>query len=581
MLTSNQLSSLKATDLPEYVPQSRSGRLWWLSGALVAGVAMLLFAVTRFGKFQNEDVTLLAQLVGNKRSIGDTLGFFSSSWGLEGLYYAPLPRLMFYFEYKFFQNDPTGWHLIGAALHSLTAALVWGLAWRLTRRPALALCAGLIFAVLPSHVPVVAQVSNGADLLVAIFCLASAICFITARQGRSGRLTTHRSGVSQEATLNRPTSPAPARRSSSTVGPYLLAVLFFGLALLCKQEAIALPLVLLIYDFVTGGLNRILHHESETEPESQPGEGVLGYYLPFLSLVVLYLILNYAVLGGLNAYAPLAGQKTDLAEFLRGNLRFLVEPFSLGGTDGLILLAALGAFLALTGVQEWEAWRLNHPAAARPAVRETPKTSPARRYEDDDELDNPASNPLDTVDSSYRAGATLSTPPSGQGTTGANGLTQPVLDELGPEAEKRIWLPSRLMQDTLDAHPLPEAQAETAPARPSYWTLRAAGYGFLWTGAFLLPFVLTVASQRTLYPASIGYALFLAAALAPFGASTVHAAPDQKRARMLFGRFELSFWLRSAAILAVFLVYFATTFARIEEWNRASRPVGLLLGLFF
>jgi hypothetical protein len=513
LLTSNQFSNTRTNSLPEYLPQSSWGRRWWLAGPFVALIAMLLFGLTRFGQFQGIDLTMLAQLRGNKRTIGDTLGFFFSDWGLEGRYYAPLPRLFFYLEYRFFVLNPVGWHLVSAALHAISTTLVWGLAWRLTRRPALALCAGLFFAVMPVHVQVVAQPTGQAELLATIYCLASALTFVVARQ-----------------------QPEKARVY------YLISLVCYFLALLCKQTAIALPLALLVYDFVTGGLDRILHQESQAEQETNQ-QGMLSalvrYHAPFFGLLALYLALHFVLLGGLSVFLPTGLQRGELGDFLRGNLRQLVSPFALGGTDGLIMLAALGAFLTLTGVQEWEIWRINNwhvLSSAKP----TPKPASRASLEPDDEMDE-----LYTANGVQ---STLSEAPNH-----FNSLTS------ASTATKK------------------PAEDIVTVERPAYWTLRVAGYGFLWAGVFLLPFVVVLPNPHTLYLASVGFALFLAAALAPFGSAGV-AQPNQRHARSLFGFFELSFWLRLGAILAVVLIAFATSVNNIDGWNTASKAFQALLG---
>lgn len=541
MLTSNQLSNNTATrDLPEYVPQSRLGRWWWLAGPLVALVALVLFALTRFGHFQGEDFTLLNQLRGNKRTIGDTLGFFVSDWGLEGKYYAPLPRLAFYLEYRFFTINAAGWHLFSAALHAIASALVWGLAWRLTRRPALALCAGLFFAVMPVHATVVSQPAAQADLWATIFCLGAAIAFVAARQ-----------------------QPEKARLY------YFGALGLYFLALLCKQTALALPFALLAYDFITGGLDRILHQETLAELEADqqdPLNRFLLYHAPFFVLLLLYIALNTALLGGLGVFFPTGDQQTQLGEFLRGNLRSLAAPFGLGGTDGLILLAALGAFLALTGVQEWEAWRLNNPQKTAPEgeAPATPKKPARPRYLDpeDDEMDD-----------------LYVSPPTPE--VAAMSEEQPVLAAIS-EAPTLLDSSSPAPPPAPPATPpeeTPAAGKDPGAGHPSYWTLRTAGYGFLWTGLFLLPWILVVANNRTLYLPSVGFAIFLAAALAPFGASSVRMS-NWKEARSLFGAFELSFWLRLGAIVAVVVIYFAASVNNIDEWNAASRIFAMLTAGF-
>ncbi len=582
---------MTASDLSEssQVPPSRETKIqnqpvtnlsqpgqWW-PGLLVAGVALLLFALTRFGNFQAEDFTLLGQLRGNKQTIGDTLGFFFSDWGLDGKFYSPLARLLFYFEYKFFQTNAAYWHLISALLHTGTAVLVWLLVKRLLHREWVALIAGLFFAVLPVHVNVVAQIAGQADLLATLFCLAAAISFVSARQHSGAQFTTTGTGQA-----------------------YWLAVIFYGLALLCRQEAVALPLALLAYDFVTGGLDRILHQETEIEEETDQkaaSSHLLGYYLPFLGLVVVYLLLNFGVLGGLSAYLPPANAqvsstpantrpftgsasavapRNDLGISLRGNLRMLTQPFSLGGTDGLILLAALAAFLALTGVQEWEAWLINNPLALKTRPVRTTNHA-AHSAEDDDELTDLPVNPLDTIQNGTAPPepALLETPVEHRGQAQDQPANFYPTDEVIEDAGTQI-VPAIESPAILPVVVAPGAIADETPlpvliARPAYWTLRIIAFGFMWTAAFILPFILGLPTDRTIYVASVGFAIFLAAALTPFGMGIVDKAVDRSQARALFGPFELSFILRVVAIAAVFVVYFATSVQAIDEWNKTTK----------
>ena len=605
---------------PQILETPRPVRLNWWAGLLVAGIAMLLFALTRFGNFQGDDFTLLGQLTDTKRTLGSTLGFFGSDWGLIGKFYAPLPRLFFFVEYALFQSNAASWHLISATIHAANAGLVWWLVSRLLNRPGVAIIAGLFFAVQPLHVNIVAQISGQADLLATFFCLISAISFITARQ----RALAHN----------------PAANSAQLF--YWLSVGFYLLALLCKQEAIALPLALLGFDFVTGGLDRILHQENEIEEENDQksaSTGLLGYYAPFFGLVVVYLVLNFVVLGGLSAFTTTPGDPsiattpvdydipsttpgTDIGSVLRGNLRMLANPFSLGGTDGLIMLVALGAFLALTGIQEWEAWLLSHPIPLRKTV-----TEPTRPAEDDDDelVDLPElpANPLDTLENPFVPAAlpeetqfagvpesyTQAKPPAEAPeqtpwqapkqaplTEWASDQTPELVPERAIEPTPApdidyvsvlaAMTPTSSSNSSTEITPVPVVEAPVITpvkpvGRPVYRTLRMVAYGFLWTAAFVLPFVTVQPSLGVLYLASVGFSIFLAAGLTPFGQTIVDKTVDRNEVRSLFGVFELSFWLRTIAIVSVFMIYFTSAVSAIDSWNTTSKSVtGLVKQLF-
>ncbi len=580
MLNTSNLAEIKTRQTPEYVPQSWLGRYWWVAGVVVAGVAALLLSLTRFGYFLNEDFTLINQYTGNQSA--GPLGYFTRDWGLDGLFYAPLPRFFFWLEYQLFHQTAYGWHVFSTLLHTACAVLVWLLAWRLTRRPALALVAGLFFAALPAHVPVVGQISAQADLWAALFCLASAVTFLYARQTPPFRRET---GAVRDS-----------RRSNRF---YILSIVFYGLALLSKQEANALPLALLAFDFVTGGVDRLRGQTNSQEAASDrtgtTGSHLLGFYAPYLALLVLYLLLHLAVLGGLGIYTTgIVGQGTGLPDFLRNNARTLAQPFALGGTDGLIQIAALLAFLCLTGVQEWEAWKVNNPDQAQVVSREKAARLDAPFIEDDDEMDDPAFevNPPE-AEAVHKAETVMETPQkleTARVRPPEPVITRPANDEWeldDPNAvlanEAPVEPPPPLAGEDPEVAPVTAEPAGTIQAgetRPPYWTLRAAAFGFLWTGAFLLPFVMQKMTNGPLYLASAGFVLFLAASLAPFGAASVHRAADKKQARTLFGHFELSFWLRVAAITVLTCVYFATTVGSVTDWNATTRPVGALLKFF-
>lgn len=587
MLNTSNLAPTKPRPTPEYVPQSWLGRYWWLAGVVVAVVAALLLSLTRFAFFLNEDFTLINQYVGGQSA--GPLGYLGRDWGLDGHFYAPLPRLFFWLEYQLFHQNAYGWHLFSTLLHTVCAVLVWLLAWQLTRRPALALIAGLFFAALPAHVPVVGQISAQADLWAALFCLASAVAFLAARQ-------TSLTNIQTQTTVE----TVQAGRSNRF---YVVSIVFYGLALLSKQEAIALPLALLAFDFVTGGLDRLRHQANPQEVASDQagttGSHLLGYYAPYLALLVVYLLIHFAWLGGLGIYTTGAvGPGTGLMDFLKDNLRSLATPFALGGTDGLIQIAALIAFLCLTGVQEWEAWQLNNPTHAQAIAATKTARLNAPYIEKDDELDDPTATP--PVETSPAGPPTTVEPPQN---------LEPAPTPTLPSQPRRV--PVRPVDDdwelddpnsvlahedpSLPVPPLAGEDAKVAPAsagsngivqaeaaqagetRPPYWTLRAAGFGFLWTVAFLLPFLAQKMTNGPLYLASAGFILFLAASLAPFGTATVHRATDKKQARSLFGHFELSYWLRVAAIVVLVGVYFATTVGNIADWNATTKPVGEIL----
>jgi len=318
--------------------KSRSKRRFlWFGPGLVLIAAGLLYSTTRQGYFLADDFIILNQLHFKQTNLTDNLTWFGRDWGVGVNFYRPWVRLGYFFEYALFGDKAAGWHLFSAGLHACNSLLVWLLAWLLVRRAGVALVAGLVFALQPVHTEPVAWISGQADLWASGFVLASVCAFIAMRQ------------------LEKQKRPHLLM--------YLLAGLCFVMALFSKESAIALPVVLLAYDFVRGGLDRLLNNsEGGSEADKVADGGSLGrlllYQTPFWLLLIGYFGLRLVLFNGLGGYTTEAGQSPDFGLFLRVNLRWLAYPFGLGGTDGLILVVALGAFLALAGVQEWEYFRL-------------------------------------------------------------------------------------------------------------------------------------------------------------------------------------------------------------------------------
>ena len=152
----------------------RAGRAALFSGAAVFLAALLLFAPTVAHDFVWDDRSILlpniARLEGS--SLGEVLAsdFFRESQEHGPFdYWRPLVVLSHAAERSLFGDRPAGYHAVNVLLHALASLLVFLLGLRALGRPALALAAGLLFAVHPAHVEVVAWVSGRSDLLLGLF----------------------------------------------------------------------------------------------------------------------------------------------------------------------------------------------------------------------------------------------------------------------------------------------------------------------------------------------------------------------------------------------------------------------------
>lgn len=203
-------------------------------------------------------------------------------------YYRPVFLALSTLYYQVVGGDPAGWHVASMALAGLIGALACGLFLRLGFPPLVALLASLVYSLHPSHVSSVAWASGLQELLAALFALCALHAVLAARRDGGGVL------------------------------PLVLAALFYSLALLSKEVAIALlPLVALWALF-----------GAKCDPRGARRLWQASAVLAGVTL--LYLAVRVAVLGGLAVPAESApGLRAGFAAVpiaLVTYLRLLVWP---------------------------------------------------------------------------------------------------------------------------------------------------------------------------------------------------------------------------------------------------------------
>jgi len=234
----------------------------------------------------------------------------------------PLTFLTFHWNYLASGVAPFGFHAVNIVLHAANTILVLLIA-RLHLRGSLALLAAAIFAVHPLQTQAINYVFERATLLAAFFALLSLLFFVREN--------------------------------------YAWAVAAFGLSMLAKEETIALPAVLLLYDFVfrrrirwgfyasMSGLAALatvrLFYVLQKMPEAKLGfgKGIPGilYALTQCRVVWVYLRLFFFPAGL--------------------NLDHHIE-LSQGPATPLVTLPALFLLVLLIGVLGWLTWRRTVPA---------------------------------------------------------------------------------------------------------------------------------------------------------------------------------------------------------------------------
>jgi len=155
-------------------------------------------------------------------TLRDTHGLYRIWFDRSALWqYYPLVHTTFWIEYRIWELNPLGYHLVNVLLHGLNAVLWWLLLKRL-RVPG-AWLAAAIFAVHPVHVESVAWITERKNVLSGFFYLLGALAYLRFSPPRRGR--------------------APTLKRWRW---YLLASVFCIAALLSKTVACTLPAALVL-----------------------------------------------------------------------------------------------------------------------------------------------------------------------------------------------------------------------------------------------------------------------------------------------------------------------------------------------
>jgi 4-amino-4-deoxy-L-arabinose transferase-like glycosyltransferase len=258
--------------------------------------------------------------------------FSHGEWG-ESFFYRPLVVLSFFVDLELWGLRPIGFHLTNVLAHVLASVCVARLATRVTASGIAGVTAGLLFAVHPVHTESVAFVSGRTDVLATLFVLVAVLAY--------------------------------ARwRDSGTRSAGVVSVAAFGLALLSKEVAVVVPLLLALYDLVV---------LDDVRRAGAWARGLLRY-VPYGVVLTAYLVLRKAVLPAFvdPRAVPWADGATRVLTTLKmaawyAWLVVLPYPTNLYYEVGLdtvppqlvwwLAVAALGTMLALTAwaVRRWPA----------------------------------------------------------------------------------------------------------------------------------------------------------------------------------------------------------------------------------
>jgi len=228
--------------------------------------AALLYANTLRNGFVLDDGSLIAEnpMI---RSLANVPQFFASDYWeptLKAGLYRPLVTTSYALNYALGKLDPAGYHALNLLLHALNSVLVWLLFRRLPVEPLVATAAAFLFAAHAVHTEAVANVVGRAELLCTAFFLGALVCQFAAQRSDA----------------------ADWRRCAAALGLYWMA-------LLCKENAVTLPGVVLLHDLVYGpGRAKGLFQRLGLVLNRS-----LLVYLGYVATTLVYLAIRFVVLG--------------------------------------------------------------------------------------------------------------------------------------------------------------------------------------------------------------------------------------------------------------------------------------------
>ena len=236
--------------------------LFWALAIVLSAVVVYLNAIGH--EFVLDDTRIIRDNV-RIRALANVPALFASSyWGIEGTQglYRPLVLASYALNYAVHGLSTSGYTVVNIVLHAAVSGLVFLLVRGIGGSLFAAGASGLAFAVHPVHTEAVAGIAGRPELLAALFFL----------------LTIH---------FHR-RAPAAAR---PTLVRAAAAACFAG-ALLSKESAMTLVLVLPVMDALVPARRRA----------GQPATArarLLADYAPLAAIVLAYLAVRRAVLGGI------------------------------------------------------------------------------------------------------------------------------------------------------------------------------------------------------------------------------------------------------------------------------------------
>ncbi len=224
---------------------------------------------------------------------------FPQSWGINS-YYRPVLEIFYRLEYRLFGFNAAGFHLVNILVHIVNGLLLFGLLCRLQFSKVVAYGISLLFLIHPVQSEAVACVAGVSSLLTTFFVLLTLYCYVRQK--------------------------------------YVLAFLSSALSLLAKEQAVMVPLMLILMDWYQNRKHRA------------------GLWLIFGALTLSFLWMRATVTGAhmlediLQSPGELKLRLLAIPRTLLMYLRLVVLPYDLHYYRNTDILKANGLGFILLGL---------------------------------------------------------------------------------------------------------------------------------------------------------------------------------------------------------------------------------------
>jgi len=270
----------------------RANKFYFL--IIIAIISSAAYSITLLNGFVMDDYFTVLKNNWIRKANNIPEIFTSNYWAYSGghtSFYRPLIHIIFMTGYVLFGLNPQGFHLINLLFHAAVSILVFLISAKLFREiyPPVkdeilfySFIASLLFALHPIHTEAVAWVSGITDVSYSFFYLLSFYLYIQWREKEmSGKII------------------------------YFCSVMSFFLSTLCKEPALTLPVVLVLYDslFVKA---KVWKYDS------------FRRYIPFLITAGIYLSMRIYALQGI---APVKKKLEFSAYYYLYNLPVFISSY--------------------------------------------------------------------------------------------------------------------------------------------------------------------------------------------------------------------------------------------------------------